>query len=142
MEEFKKLTCSRRGHKAHLSKILSNVDEILYRLSDTKRDTSNSTLSSSYAVLLAEYLKQLKLKTGVFTEVDEKIMEKIDDEEKLESIVFESADLQAMLSEKIVVITHTLEVDSPRERGVYQSAAANPQKDGEDEPQPMTHSSA
>ena len=45
-----------------------------------------------------------------------------------------------MLYEKIAVITHTLEVDSPRERVLYQSAVANTQKDGEDEPQPMTHS--
>ena len=140
MDEFKKLTCSRRGHKAHLSKILSNVDEILHRLSDTERDTSNPTLSSFDAVILAEYLKQLKLKTVVFTELDEKIMAKIEDEEKLESTVFESADLRAMLSEKIAVITHTLEVDSPCERVVYQSAAANTQKDNGNEPQPMTHS--
>ena len=100
-----------------------------------------ATLSSSDAVLLAEYLNQLKLKTGVFTELDEKIMEKIDNEEKLEATVFESEDLQAMLSEKIAVITHIVEVDFPRERVVYQSAAANTQKDCKDEPQPITHSS-
>ena len=35
------------------------------------------------------------------------------DDEKLEAAVFELADLQTMLSEKLALISHTLEVDSP-----------------------------
>ena len=91
MDQFKKLACSPCGHRVHLLKILSNVDEILHHLSDMNRDTPNSTLSSSDAVLFAEYLKQLKLKTSIFTELVKKIMEKIDDQKKLETTVFESA---------------------------------------------------
>lgn len=52
-------------------------------------------------------MKQLQFKIGIFTKPDEKIIEKSDDEEKLEATVFESADLQAMVSEKIALIAHT-----------------------------------
>ena len=141
MDESNKLACSRRGHKSHLSKIMSNVQEILTNLSETKQETPDATLSSSDAVLLEEYSKQLKLKASVFAELDEKIIEKTDDEKKLEDAVFESADLQAMLSEKIALISHILEVDSPRRQVRPQSVTANTHKDTRDEPQPSTHSS-
>jgi len=124
MDELKKLVCSRRGHKSHLSKILNNIDDILQKLSYAKDSEPGSTLTSSDAVLLTEYLKQLSRKADIFNELDEKIIENTDDEEKLEAAVFESADLQTMLSEKLALISHTLEVDSPRERIVLESASA------------------
>ena len=40
-------------------------------------------------------------------------------------MVFDSADLQLMLSKKIALISHTLEVDLPRERIVTESAAVD-----------------
>ena len=52
------------------------------RLSYTKQENASSMLSSSDALLLAEYSKQLQLKTGIFTQLDEKIIEKLDDEKK------------------------------------------------------------
>ena len=113
MDELKKLVSSRRGHKSHLSKVLNNVDEILQKLSYTKESEPDSTLTSSEAILLAEYQKQFRRKAEIFNELDEKIIENTDDEEKLEAAVFDSADLQSMLSEKIALISHTLEVDSP-----------------------------
>ena len=91
MDELKKLVCSRRGHKSHLSKILNNVDDILQKLSYAKDSEPGSTLTSSDAVLLTEYLKQLSRKADIFNELDEKIIENTDDEEKLEAAVFESA---------------------------------------------------
>lgn len=122
MDELKKLGCSRRGHKSHLSKILNNVDEILQKLSYTKESEPDLTLTSSEAVLLAEHQKQLRRKAEIFNELDLRIIENTDDEEKLEAAVFDSADLQTMLSEKIALISHTLEVDSPREQTVTESA--------------------
>ena len=111
------------SYKSHLSKVLNNVDEILQKLSYTKESEPDSTLTSSEAVLLAEHQKQLRRKAEIFNELDEKIIENTDDEEKLEAAVFDSADLQSMLSEKIALISHTLEVDSPRGRIVTESAA-------------------
>ena len=98
-----------------LSKILNNINEILQKLSYIKESKPDSMLTSSDAVLLAEYLKKLRQKADIFNELDEKIIEHTDDEEKLEAAVFESGDLQTMLSEKIAVLSHTVEVDSPRE---------------------------
>ena len=98
-----------------------------------KQENTSSTLSSSDALLLAECLKQLQLITGIFTQLDEKTIKKIhvDDKEKLENAVFKLADLKAMLSQKIAFITHTLELDSSRERSVIQSITTNSHNDSE-----------
>ena len=74
MDELKKLLCSQHSHKSHLSKVLSNVEEILQKLSYTKESEPNSTLTSSKAVLLAEHQKQLRQKADIFNELDEKII--------------------------------------------------------------------
>ena len=81
MDKLKKLACSYRGHKSHLSKILSNVKETCDHLSYAKQETPSSRLSNSDTLLLAQSLKQLQLKTDSFTELDEKVIEKIDNEE-------------------------------------------------------------
>ena len=109
MDELKKLVCSHRGHKSHLSKILSNVEQILQKLSAKWSEHPDTTLEHSDAILLAEHCKQLQHKADVFTELDKKIIQNTNDEEKLETAVFESADLQTMLSEKITLISYTLE---------------------------------
>ena len=72
MDELKKLTCSRHGYKSHRSKVLSNAEEVLDHFSEVKRDTPNSTVSSSDTVFFTEYLKPLKLKIGISTELDDK----------------------------------------------------------------------
>ena len=85
----------------------------MQKLSYTKESEADSTLTSSEAILLAEHQKQLRRKAEIFNELDEKIIENTDDEEKLEAAVFDSADLQSMLSEKIALISHILEVYHP-----------------------------
>ena len=52
----------------------------------------------------------------------------------MEAAVFDSADLLTMLSEKIVLISHTLEVDSPREQTVTEAATVDSHKDTESDP--------
>ena len=94
MDELKKLVSSHRGHKSYLSKILYNVDGIMERLSQAKQDDPSLTLCSSDSLLLAECSKQLQLKTSIFTQLDEKIIEKLDDEENLENTVCEPVELQ------------------------------------------------
>lgn len=71
---------------------------------------------------MVKHQKQLRQKAYIFNELDEKIIENTDDKEILEAAVFDSADLQLMLPEKIALISHTLEVDSPRERIVVEPA--------------------
>ena len=116
MDELNMLMCSCLDHKSHVLNILSNMEEILDRPSDTKWETPDATLSDSDAILLTEYWTQLKLKASILMVLDEKIIGKIDDKQKPEDAVFESADLQGMLSGKIAFTAHILEVDSPRER--------------------------
>ena len=74
MDELKKFVCSRRGHKSHLSNILSNVDKVLQKLSYIKESKPHSTLTSSEAVLLGEHQKQLRRKADIFNELDKKII--------------------------------------------------------------------
>ena len=50
-------------------------------------------LTNSDTILLAEHLKQLRWKAEMFNELDEKIIERTDDKEKLEAATFESVDL-------------------------------------------------
>ena len=125
MDELKKLASSQSGHRSHLSKVINNVKEILQKLLYTKESKPGSTLTSSETVLLTEHQKQLRRKAEIFNKLDEKIMQQIDDEEKLEAAIFDSEDLQTMLSEKIALISHTLEVDSPREQIVAETAAVD-----------------
>ena len=80
MDELKKLVCSRHGHKSHLSKILSNVEQILQKLSAKRSEHPDTTLEHSDAILLAEHRKQLQHKADVFTELDEKIIQNTNDE--------------------------------------------------------------
>ena len=52
----------------------------------------------------------------------------------MEAAVFDSADLQTMLSEKIALISHTLEVNSPRKQTVTEAAIVDAHKDSESDP--------
>ena len=58
----------------------------------------------------------------------------------MEAAVFESAYLQTMLLEKIALISHRSEVDSPCERIVLESAAVDAHKDTESDPSLQLHS--
>ena len=115
MDELKKLVSSRRGHKSHVLKILYSVDGIMDRLSQVKQDDPSSKLLSSNTLLLAECSKQLQLKIGIFTHLDEKIIENLDDKEKLEDTIHvcKSAELQKTLSQKIGFIALALQTNSP-----------------------------
>ena len=141
MDGLKKCHCSRHGHKSHLSKILSSVEEILHKLTCAQLEDANARLDSSDTLLLTEQLKNLKAKAEVFTGLDEKIITMTDDEEKLEAAVFESADLQTMLSEKIALVTYTLQKNSPqRQVEPHAAATINPHSDTEHDPSPEQHS--
>jgi len=116
MEDLKKLIISRRGHKGHLAKLLTTADDLLSKLSTVKETNADATSVSVDVALLTENLRQISLKAQFFSELDEKIIDITEEEEKLEAAVFEAADLQSTLSEKMAVIEHTLktlDVTSP-----------------------------
>ena len=81
-------------------------------------------------------MKQLQPKAQLFEELDVKIIDAIEDEEKLEEAVFESADLQASPSVKIALIAHTLATTLP-----LQSPTVNPRTGVETDISPPSNSS-
>ena len=134
--DLKKLICLHRGHKGHVSKLITATEEILAKLSQAQELDTNSKLSPPDAVLLADLVKQLHLKAQLFEELDAKIIDATDNDEKLEEAVFESADLQASLSAKIALFSHTLAITSP-----LHSPAVYPQTGVETNASPPSNSS-
>ena len=122
MEDLKKLICSHWGHKGHLPKLVATTEDLLGKLSKATTENANDASVHSDIVLLTENLKQIRIKARVFEELDDKIIVSTEEKEKLEQVVFEAADLQASLSEKMAVIRHTLQMFS--ETVVAEPAAA------------------
>ena len=118
-----------------MAKLLSATEEILRKLSSAREIDPDSTLTDSDAVILTENLKQLHLKAEMFKELDDKIIDNTKDKEKLEAVVYEAADLQAMLSKRMALMTHTLMTSSQPK--VTDPAAANTQATSPP-PQPLT----
>jgi len=137
MDELKKLNCSRRGYKGHLGKLLSATEEVLRKLSSLRETNPDATLSESDILVLTENQKQLRLKAATFQDIDEKIIAITDDEEKLEAAVYEAADLQAVLSEKMALITHTLAACTSSQSNVTASSTINTRASSA-LPQPLT----
>ena len=98
MDKLKKLRCSSHSHKSHLSKLLNSIDEIL-------ANSSKEILTDSNIASLQDYSKQLQQKATVFADIDGKIMDHLDNEDELKTMVFESEDLQATLSQKILLLS-------------------------------------
>ena len=140
MDELKKLNCSRRGHKGHLGKLLSATEEVLRKLSSLRETNPDATLSEPDILALTEQQKQLRLKAETFQDIDDKIIAITDDEEKLEAAVYEAADLQAILSEKMALITHTLAACTSSQSSVTASSTINTRASSVP-PQPLTDGS-
>ena len=70
MEELKCLRSSRRGYRAHLSKTLSSVAEIL-------EGDPTTPLRELDAVLLTNTLEQLQRKKEILCDLDKKIADRI-----------------------------------------------------------------
>jgi len=96
-----------------LGKLLNGTEEILGRLSSARDTDPDAKLSDSDSVVLADNLKQLRLKADIFKDLDDRIIDKTEDEDKIEAAVYEAADLQSMLSERIAVISHALSTSGP-----------------------------
>ena len=79
----------------------------------SERETNREAkLPDSDSIILTENLKQLCLKEDMFQELDDKIVDKLEDEDKIEVAVNKGTDLQAMLSERMVLIAHILSISS------------------------------
>ena len=101
MDHLRKLQCLCRSYKSHLTKLFSNIDKTLNKL--PAEPLTNSNLAS-----LEDYLKPLKQKATVFTDIDRNILDNLEEEEEFEATVLELEELQTMLSQKISLLMYQL----------------------------------
>ena len=106
MEELKRLHSSRRGYRAHLSKTLSSVAEIL-------EGDLTTPLRELDVVLLTNTLEQLQQKKEILCDLDKKIADRITDESELESEVFKAEEQETLLLDNITKIKFFLRPQRP-----------------------------
>ena len=91
MEEAQRTQASRRGHRAHLTKLLKKTDDIMTKESSSEMDMA--TLQST--------TEQLEKKKAILKELDAKIITLIEQPDELEQEIIDSEDIQSNIIEKI-----------------------------------------
>ncbi len=93
MEDLQRLIASRRGHKAHLTKILKKITEL--------KETDEDQNKQDAIVILGSYLEQLERKAKVLSELDDKISLLITKPDELEADILETEETQSFIAEII-----------------------------------------
>ena len=93
MEDLQRLIASRRGHKAHLTKILKKITEL--------KETDEDQNKQDAIVILGSYLEQLERKAKVLSEPDDKISLLITKPDELEADILEAEETQSFIAETI-----------------------------------------
>jgi hypothetical protein len=104
MEEIARLQASRRGHKAHVTKVLKKTNEVLNTETHTDRNMALASLNTA--------LEQLTKKKDIIGELDAKIAAEIKDPTELEAEIFESDEINYDLEENISQIRKYIEISS------------------------------
>ena len=99
MAEIKKALSSRRGYRAHLTKLLQSVDELL---------RSNQPLTEDVTITLRDMHEQLQRKEGLISALDAKILETLDNDEEIESEVLQAEDITSLITTTKAKINHRL----------------------------------
>ena len=81
MEEIKRFRSSRRGFRAHLSRIVGSIQRIVER-------KPNSPLSDADIASLSDFREQLMCKKEILVDLDAKIANFINKEDELEAEIF------------------------------------------------------
>ena len=92
--ELKRLLQSRRGYKAHLTRLFTATTELLERC-------NSSTPNEDDLDTLVELISQLERKKGILADLDKQISAAIDEEE-LEAEVLEAEELHSQISKSIM----------------------------------------
>ena len=87
MEELKKLRASRRAHRSHLTKTLTSVTEVLEK-------GSSEPLTDLQAITLTTTLEGLQRRKEILMNLDGKITVLIEQEEELETDIYECEEIQ------------------------------------------------
>ena len=99
MAEIKKALSSRRGYRAHLKKLLQNIDELL---------RSEQPLTECDTIALRDMHEQLQRKEGLISALDAKILESIDNDEEIEAEVLQAENTISLITTAKAKITHRL----------------------------------
>ena len=124
MEEIARLQASRRGHKAHVTRVLKKANEVLNTETHTDRNMALASLNTA--------LEQLTKKKDIIGELDAKIAAEIKDPKELEAEIFESDEINYDLEENISQIRKYIEISSlsshTQELSHLSTASSNPQQ--------------
>ena len=100
MADIKKALSSRRGYRAHLTKLLQSVDELLRSV--------EKPLTDDVTITLRDMHEQLQRKEGLISALDAKILDALDNDEEIESEVLQAEDTASLIATAKAKITHHL----------------------------------
>ena len=100
MEEIQRTQSSRRGHRAHLTKLQKRIEDIM----------SNENPNEMDLAALKGTLQQLQRKKEILVDLDKKIIDGIKDAAELEKEIMDTEDIQSDIGEKIFQVETFLEL--------------------------------
>ena len=100
MEEIQRTQSSRRGHRAHLTKLQKRIEDIM----------SNENPNEMDLAALKGTLQQLQKKKEILVDLDKKIIDGIKDAAELEKEIMDTEDIQSDIGEKIFQVETFLEL--------------------------------
>ena len=109
MEELPRLQASRRAHKAHVTRLVNKINQILVK--ETPEEMELVNLNTS--------IEQLTRKKNLIREMDQKIEAEITDTKDLENEIFEAEELSCDLEEKINHIRKYIDSSINATRNTY-----------------------
>ena len=96
MEELQRNVASRRGHRAHLTKVHNKMEDIMA-----------GELNAIQRATIAIHIEQLEQKRQKLTQLDMEIADLIENREDLEEEILESEELQCTIAEQICMRKHS-----------------------------------
>ena len=99
MAEIKKAISSRRRYRAHLTKLLQNVEELL---------RPEQPLTEGGSIALRDTLDQLQRKETLIAALDAKILESLVNDEEVEAKVLQAEEIHSLISTVKTKITYRL----------------------------------
>ena len=109
MAELKRLISSRRGFRAHLTKLLQSLTEILTNASQPPTDDNIASLKDLH--------EQLQRKQELISGLDAKILEATTNDEEIEAEVLQTEEVNSSISSAKVKITEHLRSESTTTKG-------------------------
>jgi len=97
IEEIKRHRSTWKGYRAHLTRLITNADELMDSSAEELTEENRVKIVAS----LDSLLKQLDRKEKLLADLDAKILPLINDEGEIETEVFETEEIQAKIAETV-----------------------------------------